>query len=174
MTNQYIAEIRVFGFNFAPQSWAKCNGALVSISQNSTMFAVIGTTYGGDGVNTFGLPALQDHIAVGAGAGPGLRNWAVGDTFGEDNHTLLIGEVPSHTHHATAGDGVAFGSQTAAPTATSYFGRERGGAYGAISNTQLQSSAIGVAGGSQPHANNQPTLVMNYSIALFGIFPTRN
>ena len=173
MSNFYVAEVRVFGFTFAPVDWAKCNGTLIAISQNPTLFTVIGTTYGGDGVNTFALPNLQDQDVVGQGTGPGLRTWVLGATAGEAEHTLTINEVPGHTHQAVAGDGVAFASQTAAPSATSYFGRERGGAYAATHNTTLAASVIGQAGGSLPHANNQPTLVMNYCIALFGIFPSQ-
>ena len=174
MSSPYVGEIRVFGFTFAVAGWARCNGNLIAISQNTTLFNLIGTTFGGDGVTTFGLPNLTNRIAVGQGQGSGLRNWNVGDTFGEANHTLTLSEVPQHTHQAVAGDGVAFATQTAAPTATSYFGRERGGAYSTTSNTQLFALAIGQAGGSQPHANNQPVLTMNYNISLFGIYPSRN
>ena len=104
MSNQYIGEVRVFGFTFAPIDWAKCNGASIAISQNTTLFQIIGTTYGGDGVNTFALPNLQDQVVVGTGQGLGLRNWILGATFGEANHTLTINEVPIHTHQAIAGD----------------------------------------------------------------------
>jgi microcystin-dependent protein len=174
MSDQYIGEIRIFGFNFAPTQWAKCQGQLVSIAQNSAMFSILGTTFGGDGQTTFGLPNLQDRTAAGMGQGPGLLDWGLGGTFGEANHTLSINEVPQHLHTATGGEGVAFGVQTAAPTATSYLGREKGGAYAATANTTLAGAVIGQAGGNQPHNNIQPVLVMNYCIAMFGVFPSRN
>lgn len=174
MSDQFIGEIRIFGFNFAASGWAKCQGQLQSISQNAALFSILGTTFGGNGQTTFALPNLQDMTVVGVGQAPGLLDWGLGGTFGEAAHTLLIGEVPQHTHTATAGDGVAFPAQAAAPTATSYLGREKGGAYSASSNTTLAGAVIGQAGGSQPHANIQPVLVMNYCIALQGVFPSRN
>jgi microcystin-dependent protein len=172
VSEPYLAEIRVFGFNFAPLGWGLCNGALLPISQNAALFDLLGTTYGGNGTTTFALPNLQGNLAVGAGAGPGLQNWILGELQGEANHTLLIGEVPPHTHQASASGGIAFAAQQAAPTANSYFGREKGGAYAPTANTTLAAQAIGQAGGNQPHSNSQPSLAMNYSIALQGIFPT--
>jgi len=174
MSEGYIGEIRVFGFNFAPVSWAKCNGATIAISQNTALFSILGTTYGGNGVSTFALPNLQGQLAVGQGNGAGLSPWVLGEVNGEADHTLLIGEVPQHTHTANAGDGVAFAAQTAAPTASSYFGRERGGAYTTTSNTLLSASAISANSGGLPHANTMPTLVMNPCVCQFGVFPTRN
>jgi microcystin-dependent protein len=174
MANFYIGEIRVFGFSFAALDWAFCNGALQSISQNTTLYTLIGTTYGGDGVNTFALPNLQDRIGVGMGQGPGLTNRDIGAVFGESSHTLAASEVPAHTHTLIAGDNVSFPTEGRAPTASSYYGRERGGAYSATANTTLHPSAIGLAGGSQPHSNVQPILTMNHCIALFGIFPSQN
>jgi microcystin-dependent protein len=108
------------------------------------------------------------------GQGPGLMNWGLGGVFGEPSHTLSINEAPRHSHTATAGEGVAFAVQTAAPTTTSYLGREKGGAYAATSNTTLAGAVVGQAGNSLPHANIQPVLVMNYCIALVGVFPSRN
>jgi len=174
MSDQFIGEIRIFGFNFAPTQWAKCQGQLQSISQNAALFSILGTTFGGDGQSTFGLPQLQDLTAAGMGQAPGLLDWGLGGTFGEANHTLTINEAPRHTHTATAGEGVAFAAQAATPTATSYLGREKGGAYATTTNTSLAGTVIGQAGASIPHANIQPVLVMNYCIALFGVFPSRN
>jgi microcystin-dependent protein len=174
MSQPYLAEIRVFGFNFAPLGWAFCSGEILSIAQNTAVFSLVGTTYGGNGTSNFALPNLQNNIAVGFGQGPGLQNWSLGETQGEATHTLLINEMAQHTHTATAGDGVAFGAQTAAPASNSYLGRERGGAYGVTPTTTLAASAIGQGGGNQPHNNVQPILAMNYSIALNGIFPSRN
>ncbi len=174
MSDQFIGEIRIFGFNFAASGWAKCQGQLQSISQNTALFSILGTTFGGNGTSTFALPNLQDMTVAGVGQGPGLLDWGLGGTFGEANHTLTINEVPQHTHTATAGDGVPIPQQLATPTATSYLGREKGGAYAATSNTTLAGAVIGMSGGSQPHANIQPVLVMNYCIALQGVFPSRN
>jgi microcystin-dependent protein len=170
MSNQYIAEIRAFGFNFAPIDWAQCNGQTIAIDQNATLFNIIGTTYGGNGTTTFNLPNLQDRTAVGMGQAPGLMNWPLGATFGEANHTLLISEVPLHGHAATFG--VSAEHETTIPSSISYPGRaEPGRAYSPSASTTLAPATIGIAGGSLPHNNIQPVLVLNYCIALFGVFP---
>lgn len=174
MSDQFIGEIRIFGFNFAASGWAKCQGQLQSISQNAALFSILGTTFGGNGTSTFALPNLQDMTVAGVGQGPGLLDWGLGGTFGEASHTLTIAEAPQHNHSATAGEGVQIPQQLATPTATSYLGREKGGAYAATANTTLAGSVIGLTGGSTPHPNIQPVLVMNYCIALQGVFPSRN
>jgi len=174
MSQPYLAEIRVFGFNFAPSGWAFCNGQTLAISQYSALFALIGTYYGGNGTTTFVLPNLQSNVAINQGQGSGLSNYSVGETYGVDQVALLLSQVPSHTHQAAAGNDVAFASQSATPTSTSYLGREKGGSYAATANSALAPTAIGAAGGNQPHSNMMPTLAMNYSIALNGIFPSRN
>jgi len=174
MSEPYLAEIRVFGFNFAPNGWALCDGQTLPISQYAAVFSIIGTFYGGNGTTTFLLPNLQANVAINQGQGVGLANYTVGQTFGVDQVTVLLSQVPSHTHQAVAGNDVAFASQSAAPTSTSYLGREKGGSYAATANSTLAPLAIGLAGGSQPHSNTMPTLAMNYSIALNGIFPSRN
>jgi microcystin-dependent protein len=171
MSDQYLGEIRVFGFNFAPLDWAQCNGQTMSIGQASALFAIIGTTYGGDGVSTFLLPNLQSLTAAGMGQGTGLRNWSLGQVFGEASHTLLIGEAPRHQHTVTGGGGVPFAQELRTPDNTAYFGRWDGRGYGASTNTTLAGSTISPAGGSQPHPNVQPVSVLNYCIALNGIFP---
>jgi microcystin-dependent protein len=174
MSEQYLAEVRIFGFNFATTGWAKCQGQVLNISQNNALFAIIGATYGGNGSTTFALPNLQDLTAVGMGQGLGLMNWSLGQIFGETNHTLSINEAPQHGHAAMAGDGVAIPAQGTAPTATSYLGREKGGAYATTNNTTLAAPIVGMTGSSLPHPNIQPVLVMNYCIALTGAFPSRN
>jgi microcystin-dependent protein len=175
MSNQYVAEIRIFGFNFAPIDWAQCNGQTIAIDQNPTLFTIIGTTYGGNGTTTFALPNLQDRTAVGMGQGPGLMNWPLGASFGEANHTLLISEVPLHAHSATFGTAGAE-NETTTPSSISYPGRAQppGRAYNTAASTMLAPATIGVAGGSLPHNNIQPVLVLNYCIALFGVFPPQN
>jgi microcystin-dependent protein len=173
MSDAYIGEIRIFGFNFAPLDWAQCNGQTLGISQNTTLFQIIGTTYGGNGTSTFNLPNFQDLTAAGMGTGPGLRNWPLGGIFGETNHTLLVTEVPRHTHQAT-GAVVAIADLVPAPTATSYLGRTKGTAFAFSAsppNTTLAPTTISLTGGSQPHNNIQPVQVLNYCIALFGVFP---
>jgi microcystin-dependent protein len=171
----YLGEIKAFSFQFAPKGWALCSGQLLSISQNAALFAILGTTFGGNGTTTFALPNLQSRLAVSFGQGNGLQNWTLGEFQGEQNHTVTINEVPLHTHQATASAGIAFNQQAAAPGATSFYGRERGGAYSATTDgSTLHPSVISTVGGSQPHNNSQPSLVLNYSVALVGIFPTRN
>jgi microcystin-dependent protein len=175
MSDMYIAEVRIFGFNFAPVDWAVCNGAVLDISQNSTLFQIIGTTYGGNGQTTFGLPQLQDLTTVGAGQGLGLRNWQLGATFGEVNHTLTIGEAPQHTHVVTAAAAPP-ASETKNPTANSYPGEvaSRYSYSTSPANTTLNAATIGVTGGSQAHPNIQPVQATNYCIALFGVFPPQS
>jgi microcystin-dependent protein len=174
MSNQYIAEVRAFGFNFAPIDWAQCNGQIIGIDQNTTLYQIIGTTYGGNGTTTFGLPNLQDLTPLGQGQGPGLMNWPLGQTFGEANHTLLISEVPIHNHIAAMATAAA-ASKTSSPTANSYPGEAtRVDAYAPSANSTLAGAAIAIAGGSLPHANIQPVQVLNYCIALFGVFPSQS
>jgi microcystin-dependent protein len=175
MSNQYIAEVRAFGFNFAPVTWAQCNGQTIDISQNATLFQIVGTTYGGNGQTNFQLPNLQDLTAAGMGTGVGLMNWPLGLVFGEPSHTLLISEVPMHTHSATFASGVSFENQKTVPSTTSYPARGQANhAYSAGSATILGPSTITPAGGSLPHNNIQPVQVVNFCIALFGVFPTHS
>jgi microcystin-dependent protein len=176
MSNQFVGEMRVFGGNFAINEWAFCQGQLVAISQNETLYQLIGTTWGGDGVNTFGLPNLKSNLAVGMGQGGGLQNWVLGEFQGNANITLTQGQVPSHTHQATFADNVQFTYEKAAPGPTLYPGRlQKGSNYTAIApNATLSGAAISQQGGSQPHDNTMPQLVMNYIISLFGIFPSQN
>jgi microcystin-dependent protein len=171
MGSPYIAEIRTFGFNFAPLDWAQCNGQLIDISQNSALFQILGTTYGGNGTTNFALPNLQDLVPVNQGQGIGLRNWPLGGTFGEQSHTLLINEVPLHNHTMTASRGPT-NIETANPGSTSLPGEiSRIGAYASTANSVLAGASIGPSGGSLPHPNIMPVLVLNYCISLFGVFP---
>ena len=174
MSTPYLAEIRVFSFNFAPREWALCNGQTLAISQFAALFALVGTTYGGNGTTTFQLPNLQGNVAISQGQGIGLSDYVPGETFGVTQVNLSISQVPAHRHQAVAGNNVAFASQSTTPTATSYLGREKTGSYSATANSTLAGTAIGLTGGSQAHPNMMPTLAMNYSIALAGIFPSRN
>jgi microcystin-dependent protein len=164
----YIGEIRLVGFNFAPINWAICNGATIPISQNAAFFDLIGTTYGGDGVNTFLLPDLQGRVAVHQGNG-----FVIGERTGTETVTLSTSQIPAHTH-ALAVSG-AFGNQTApAGNYPAEADLGLGFAYSSNPNVQMNPQAIGPSGGNQPHDNMQPFLTMNYIIALFGVFPSQN
>lgn len=170
MSEQYIGEVRVFGFNFAPAGWAQCNGQLLSISQNQPLFSLLGTTYGGDGIRTFGLPNLQGRTPVHQGAG-----YAPGTVGGEQAHTLTLPELPAHNHLATA-DTVVAASDGQNPAPNRVLAQSAGallyGPAGALA--AMATIALGNTGGSQPHDNMSPYQVLNVCIALQGIYPSRN
>jgi microcystin-dependent protein len=156
-------------FNFPPKGWALCNGQLLAISQNQALFALLGTFYGGNGQTTFELPNLQSRIPVGFGQGQGLSNYNLGDIGGAENHTLIQSEMPQHTHLVTATSTTGSVPQPAG----NLLGKSA--MYiGGTANNSLAPGALANAGGSQPHTNTQPYLVINWLIALQGIFPTRN
>lgn len=175
----YIAEIRLFAGNFAPRNWAFCQGQIMAISQNTALFSLLGTTYGGNGQTTFALPDLRGRVAVGTGQGPGLPSVQLGEMSGEPTHTLIITEMPAHNH---AINGSASGlANTANPSGNSLgIGALASNSSpvnmynNAAPNATLNLQTCGIAGGSQPHNNMQPYLGMNYIICLFGIFPSRN
>ncbi|MEA5461201.1 tail fiber protein [Arcicella sp. LKC2W] len=177
MDQPYIGMIAMFGFNFAPRGWMLCNGQILSIAQNTALFSLLGTTYGGNGQTTFALPNLQSRVPIGMGQGPGLSSYVIGQQAGEENHTLISTEMPAHNHFMTAsGDGPTQATAQSASLASQ--GRTGGTmpaiyANGATTPVQM-SSATTIAGGSQPHNNMQPYLAINYSIATQGIFPSRN
>jgi microcystin-dependent protein len=166
----FLAEIRIFGFNFPPTGWAFCNGQLMPISQNTALFALLGTYYGGDGKSTFGIPNMQGSFALNQGQGGGLSDRFLGEQGGETSVTLLQSEMPVHTHFAGALDA---NGETPVPTNDTL--ARYPGAY----NTQPQQLnpmsplALAIAGGSLPHNNVQPYLTLNYCIALQGVFPAR-
>ena len=170
----FVAEIRVFGFNFAPPGWALCNGQLLPISQNTALFSLLGTYYGGDGKTTFALPNLQGSAAVSQGQGPGLSQYFVGQEGGTPAATLLQSEIPAHTHQAQASNE---GAEVQAPAADRSLARSQPG-YAYQSNTagnlvQMSAQTTSVVGSSFPHENMPPALVLNFCIALQGIFPPR-
>jgi microcystin-dependent protein len=179
MSNPFLAEIRIFPFNFAPVGWALCNGQLMAISQNTALFSLLGTTYGGNGTSNFALPNLQGSAPMQPGQGPGLSLHDLGETGGSDTVTLLRTENPSH-NHLLAGD--TANAASASPANAVYkFGRHTGTPVGAVwsyssqnPDTSLNSAAIGITGGSQPHNNLMPYLTLNFCIALQGIYPSRN
>ncbi len=167
-----IGQVCLFGFNFAPSGWAQCNGQLLPISQYTALFSVLGTMYGGDGITTFALPNLQALIPIGAGSGPGLTTRTTGSTGGSEYVALTNANIPSHTHAmaAASGNGTANGPQG------NFFATnaEGIGQFNASSDTSLSASTLSAAGGELPHYNMPPYLVLNYCIALNGVFPTRS
>jgi microcystin-dependent protein len=168
----FVAEIRIFPFNFAPRGWAFCNGQLLPISQNTALFSLLGTTYGGDGKTTFALPNLQGAAPMHPGQGPGLSLHDLGEASGSATVTLIESELPAHTHTLRAATDDA---DLQAPTPTRSLARSTSGfAYVAgAANTAMAATAIGTTGGSQPHNNLQPYLTLNFCIALQGVFPPR-
>jgi microcystin-dependent protein len=175
MSEPFIGQITLFAGNFAPRGWAFCQGQLLSISQNTALFSILGTTYGGNGQTTFGLPDLRGRVPVQQGQGPGLSSYDLGQMSGQESVTLLSTQMPQHTHiaQASTGDGsaVATGAFWASPTDST---RGAGLGYTPTSDTTMSPSAIGLAGGNQPFPILQPLLGLNFIIALEGIFPSRN
>jgi microcystin-dependent protein len=179
MSDQFLAEIRIFPFNFAPSGWALCDGQLLSISQNTALFALLGTTYGGDGRVTFGLPNLQGAAPMQQGQGQGLSLRTLGEMAGEDAVTLLQSEMPLHNHFmmAHSGAGANANVSNAALATTSWASGTSIGKVNVYSTTvpadTLMSQTLAINGGDQPHNNLQPYLTLNFCIALQGIFPQR-
>jgi microcystin-dependent protein len=173
MSTPFLSEIRIVAFNFPPKGWAFCNGQLLSIQQNAPLFSLIGTFYGGNGTSNFQLPTLQGRVPLMYGSSPS-GNYSIGEAAGEYNHTLITTEMPVHIHTMqgsnTAGTtGTPTGAALAQPS--SAIGNE----YGPGTNlTTMAPQAIANTGGSQPHPNQQPYLVLSFIIALQGIFPSRN
>jgi microcystin-dependent protein len=184
MSNPFVAEIRIFPFNFAPTGWAKCAGQLLPISQNTALFSLLGTFYGGDGKSTFALPNLQGSVPIHQGQGPGLTDRSLGETGGEPFVTLLQSELPSHSHtmvatSTTGTTAVSANNQLALATAGGGKGSAGNNAFYYSTNTAAAAAvtspfAIGNAGGSLPHNNMMPYLGLNFCIAMQGVFPARN
>lgn len=163
----FLGEIRLAGFSFPPKGWALCNGQLLPINQNQALFSILGTTYGGNGVTTFALPNLQTRVPLGMGTAP----YALGQTGGEAVHALTTPEMPSHSHVLTGSTGAAAAlgpanNLLAAPAA--------GNVYGAGTDVSLSPESVSFAGSGQGHENMPPYLVINFMIALVGIFPQRS
>lgn len=178
MSDTFIGEIRMFGFNFAPRGWVFCQGQLLSIAQNTALFSLLGTNYGGDGQTTFGLPDLRGRVPLHFGQGPGQPDYVLGQKAGEESVTLLTSEMPQHTHQAVALSASDAGDPStdavwATPPEAMYGGLPPVNTNGAIGGA-MSPLALEFIGGSQPHNNMPPFVVVNYSIALEGIFPARN
>jgi microcystin-dependent protein len=169
MSEPFLGELRIVGYNFAPRGWAMCNGQLLAINQNAALFSILGTTYGGNGQTNFALPNFQGRAPIHVANG-----FALGQTGGEQNHTLSINEIPQHTHsvNGSSGNGnrlTAAGNTWAVEGSNTTFIYSNGS-----QDAHMAPSAIANNGGNQPHSNMQPFLVLNFIIALQGIFPSRN
>lgn len=172
MSNPYVAEVRLFGFDFAPAGWALCNGQILPISQHTALFSLLGTTYGGNGTTTFALPNLQASVVMHAGSGPGLSPRALGEQGGAEEVTLDISQIPLHSHTVFARD--TTGNDNDATTGVMVAKPPFGNVYGPSAATSaMATTSIAAVGDSLPHTNNQPYLVMRYCIALQGEFPPR-
>jgi microcystin-dependent protein len=178
MSQPYVGEIRMFAGNFAPAGWALCAGQLMPISENDTLFNLIGTTYGGDGQSTFGLPNLQSRVPLHMGTYQGTT-FTIGEAVGVETVTLTTQQIPSHTHslmatstgqvNAPAGNAIPASATSVQPGLQTY-----GGPAAWVGPTTLLPATIGIQGGSQPHENLQPYLTINFIISLFGVFPSQN
>ncbi len=175
MSSPFVAEIRIFTFNFAPKGWAFCDGQLMAISQNTALFSLLGTTYGGNGTSNFALPNLQGMAPMQQGQGPGLTLRDLGETAGEPSVTLLQTEMPAHSHAANASSGAgAANDPTGNVWATTAVLRQGVNMYGTTDGASMNPFALSIVGGSQPHNNMMPYLTLNFCIALQGIFPPRS
>jgi microcystin-dependent protein len=169
MSQQFLGQIQQFGFIFAPRGWAFCNGQLMSIAQNTALFSLLGTMYGGDGVTTFAVPDMRGRIPLHFGQGPGLSNYTQGEASGTESITLLSTQMPVHNHLINASSGAKLNNVPAA--------NNLGGAdiyTNATLDSVMEVPTIGPTGSNQPHENRQPILVINWCIAVEGIYPSRN
>jgi len=174
MSEPYIGEIRLFAFPRVPTGWLPCNGQLLQIAQFDVLYAVIGTTYGGDGVQQFKLPDLQGRVPIGQGQGPGLPNYLLGQLGGEDAHTLLDSELPVHSHALTSS--TATGTTTTPATNVHLAAVSAGNLYAPAANAapyDAMQRCLSLTGGSLPHNNIMPTIVGNYCMAYVGIYPSQ-
>jgi len=178
MSDPYLGQISIFGFQFAPTGWLACNGQLLAISQNTALFALLGTTFGGDGRTTFALPNLQGLAPLSFGQGPGLSPYNLGQTGGSESHTLTVSEMAAH-QHTPSYTNIA---DQASPVGNIWAPDPNGNVTFATTPNEVLASdannpadnAVGLAGGGQAHENRAPFMVLNFCIALLGIFPTQN
>jgi microcystin-dependent protein len=185
MSQPFLGQIELFAFGFPPRYWAQCSGQLLPVNQNQALFALLGTTFGGDGINTFALPDLRGRVPVGQGSGQGLTPRSVGQRAGEEAHTLLVGETPGHSHAVQSIPNPVTANNTSEPgpavALAQTTGVDRDGNPFTVNlyapdnapSQAMAGSAIGITGG-QPHPNLMPYLVGNFCIALQGLFPSQN
>jgi microcystin-dependent protein len=188
MSSPFLGQIEVFGFGFAPKNWVQCRGQILPIQQYQALFALLGTTYGGNGMNTFGLPDLQGRVPVGVGKDPGGTQWIGGQKGGTETVVLQPTQISAHTHQVKAAGSTDVSKNINLPNNTVGLGQATGtdnnnnpmtvNAFvsGSVTSNYvgLHASAIGTGGSSQPHENRMPSLVMNFCISLAGVFPSRN
>jgi microcystin-dependent protein len=172
MATPFIGQIGLFGFDFAPRNWAFCNGQLLQIAQNTALFSLLGTTYGGNGTTNFALPNMQSRVPVGQGTGPVLSPATLGQQFGTEGVTLTLPQIPAHTHALPASsndaDNISPAGRVPAKQPDLYH------PYASGATVAMRAGLVGNAGSSQAHSNMQPFLAINFCIALTGIFPSRN
>lgn len=174
MAEPFLGQIIEAGWSFAAQGYATCDGQLMSIAQNNALFALLGTTFGGDGIQTFGLPDLRGRIPIHMGQGPGLTNRVIGEQSGTETVTLITSQMPMHSHLAT---GSSADANKTSPGGNTWANEGTGSLnlfVNSAPNATMNPQTIGMSGGNQPHENMQPYLVNNFLIALEGIFPSRN
>lgn len=178
MDEMFMSAIAIFGFDWAPRNWASCNGQLLAIAQNQALFSLLGTTFGGNGVSTFALPDLRGRAPVGMGQGLGLSNITLGQPGGSSSVTLISTQLPTHNHSVLVNNSKA---ALSAPANNEYLAEatdlnsDASKVYSSSApNVVLSPNTLANAGGNQPHENMQPYIVVNYCIALYGIFPSRN
>ena len=178
MSEPFIAEIRMVGFNFPPKGWATCNGQLLAISQNTALFSILGTTYGGNGQTTFALPDLRGRVALHMGQGPGLSPYDEGQIGGEESHTLLTSELPLHNHGGAPVANSAVGTSATiagnVPATPGGVNARFAKMYSTAAANATNNTALAAVGSGLPHNNLMPYLAINYIVALQGVFPPRN
>ena len=169
MSEAFIGEIRLFGFNFAPRNWALCNGQLIAISQNTALFSLLGTTYGGDGRTTFALPNLQSRTPLHQGQGPGLSDYRIGQSAGRESATLTASQIPAHSHPVNCQP--EDGNQG---TPAAGFPAPKAAGYSSTGGGTMSGQMTGSVGNNQPVDTLPPYLTLNFCICQFGIYPSRN
>jgi len=174
MADPFISEIRVFSFNFAPRGWAVCDGSLYNISQNTALFSLLGTTYGGDGITTFGLPDLRSRCMIGFGQGPGLTPRILGEKGGSLQVALTAGQLPAHVHQLHVSNQLATTANPASRVPAASGGAPLGNCYGTTPDGVMLAGAVRNAGNGQVHENRMPQLVLLYCMAIQGTFPSRS
>jgi len=165
----FIGQIQAFGFNFAPRNWALCNGQLLPINQNQALFSLLGTTYGGDGRTTFALPDLRGRKGIHFGQGPGLSNIALGERSGAENGTLTVANLPAHNHSISSKE-----EGNSDSSSGTFIAGDGTSAFGTSADSQMAPTCIGNTGNNVPFNIQNPYLGVNYCIAIYGIFPSRN